>query len=98
MLLLASPRQAPPPPPLPRIIAAPDMSKGFQTLAASIKVPTEIPPVDLTSSFDPRDYSGVGIEGGAFDGLGEMLTMFPRRRFAAFSPLVRATELFGGIL
>ncbi len=41
---------------------------GFQTLLAPIDVPTEIPPIDLSQTFDPRDFSGVGVEGGVFGG------------------------------
>ncbi|MDH5803574.1 MAG: TonB family protein [Gemmatimonadota bacterium] len=43
--------------------------KGFQTLDAPIDMPTEIPPVDLSQRFDPRDYSGIGVEGGVFSGV-----------------------------
>jgi TonB family protein len=43
--------------------------KGFQTLAAPIDIPTEIPPIDLKEKFDPRDYSGVGQEGGVATGI-----------------------------
>ena len=43
--------------------------RGFQVLTAPIEIPTEIPPVDLEERFDPRDYSGVGIEGGVFSGV-----------------------------
>jgi protein TonB len=43
--------------------------KGFQVLTAPIDIPTEIPPVNLEQRFDPRDYSGVGVEGGVFQGV-----------------------------
>lgn len=43
--------------------------RGFQVLTAPIEIPTEIPAVDLEERFDPRDYSGVGIEGGVFSGV-----------------------------
>ncbi len=43
--------------------------KGFQVLSAPVDIPTEIPPVNLQERFDPRDYSGVGVEGGVFSGL-----------------------------
>ncbi len=43
--------------------------KGFQVLAAPIDIPTEIPPINLEERFDPRDYSGVGVEGGVFSGV-----------------------------
>jgi len=42
--------------------------KGFQTLAVLPVIPTSIPPVDLQQHFDPRDYSGGGVEGGVADG------------------------------
>jgi protein TonB len=43
--------------------------KGFQTMAAPIDIPTEIPPINLEERFDPRDYTGVGVEGGVFSGV-----------------------------
>jgi len=43
--------------------------KGFQVLTAPVDIPTEIPPVNLQERFDPRDYSGVGVEGGVFQGV-----------------------------
>jgi protein TonB len=42
--------------------------KGFQTIAAITDIPTELPPIDLTERFDPRDYSGTGVEGGVAEG------------------------------
>ncbi len=50
--------QAPPPPP-----------KGFQTLLAPVEIPTSIPPIDLNERFDPRDFSGVGVELGVATGI-----------------------------
>lgn len=44
-------------------------AKGFQTLLAPVEIPAEIPAIDLSQRFDPRDYSGVGVEGGVFTGL-----------------------------
>ena len=43
--------------------------KGFQTVDAPIDIPTDIPPIDLTQRFDPRDFSGEGQEGGVFSGV-----------------------------
>jgi protein TonB len=43
--------------------------KGYQVMVAPVDIPTEIPPVDLSQHFDPRDYSGVGVEGGVFSGV-----------------------------
>ena len=50
---------APPPPP-----------KGFQTLMAPVEIPTSIPPIDLNEKFDPRNFSGVGVEMGVATGTG----------------------------
>jgi TonB family protein len=43
--------------------------KGFQTVIAPTDIPTNIPPVNLQEHFDPRDYSGVGVEGGVATGI-----------------------------
>ena len=43
--------------------------KGFQTVAVPVNMPTEIPPVDLQEHFDPKDFSGVGVEGGTATGV-----------------------------
>lgn len=43
--------------------------QGFQTLTAPIDIPTEIPPIDLNERFDPRDFTGRGVEGGIFEGV-----------------------------
>jgi len=50
--------EAPPPPP-----------KGFQTLMAPISIPTSIPPINLNETFDPRNFTGVGVEMGVAKGL-----------------------------
>jgi protein TonB len=50
---------APPPPP----------PKGFQTLMAPVNIPTSIPPINLNQTFDPRDFSGVGVELGTAKGV-----------------------------
>lgn len=50
--------EAPPPPP-----------KGFQTLMAPINIPTSIPPINLNETFDPRNFSGVGVEMGVAKGV-----------------------------
>ena len=57
-----------PPPPVWAVIAPPPLPKGFQTISASVDIPVEIPPVDPTDRFDPRDFSGSGAEGGVWDG------------------------------
>jgi protein TonB len=38
--------------------------KGFTALLAPVNIPTNIPPINLNETFDPRDFSGVGIEKG----------------------------------
>ncbi|HEX9487880.1 MAG TPA: energy transducer TonB [Gemmatimonadales bacterium] len=40
-----------------------DALQGFQTVAVSAQIPTDMPPVDLQQRFDPKDYSGSGLEG-----------------------------------
>jgi len=50
--------EAPPPPP-----------KGFQTLMAPINIPTSIPPINLNETFDPRNFTGVGVEMGVAKGV-----------------------------
>lgn len=43
--------------------------QGFQTVVIVTEIPTEIPPVNLNERFDPRDYSGTGVEGGIATGI-----------------------------
>jgi protein TonB len=43
--------------------------KGFQTVVAPTEIPTDIPPINLQEKFDPKDYSGSGVEGGVANGL-----------------------------
>src|SRR6266480_2566328 len=43
--------------------------KGFQTVVAPTEIPTNIPPVNLQEKFDPKDYSGSGVEGGLATGM-----------------------------
>ncbi|MGH7644227.1 MAG: energy transducer TonB [Gemmatimonadales bacterium] len=52
------------PPPLMQL----DALKGFQTVLAPTEIPTEIPPINLQEHFDPKDYSGTGVEGGVAGG------------------------------
>jgi protein TonB len=42
--------------------------QGFQTLVLPPQISPIIPPIDLQQRFDPRDYSGTGIEGGGAHG------------------------------
>jgi TonB family protein len=50
------------------VITATDIARGAGVqvigLAPPGEVPRAIPPVDLSERFDPRDYTGVGVEGG----------------------------------
>ena len=46
-----------------------DALKGFQTVVVPAQIPTVIPPVDLQQRFDPKDYSGTGVEGGRASGV-----------------------------
>ena len=64
-VILETPPSRPPQPTPPSL----DVSlKGFQTIAIPAVV-TSIPPVDLQQHFDPKDYTGIGIEGGRDEGL-----------------------------
>jgi periplasmic protein TonB len=66
MVFLAQPPAQTPPLP-PPVLDAP--LKGFQTLTVPTVIPTTIPPVNLTEHFDPKDYTGIGVEGGKADGV-----------------------------
>jgi len=46
-----------------------DALKGFQIVTLPAQIPTDIPPVDLQQRFDPKDYSGSGVEGGRANGI-----------------------------
>jgi len=63
------PEPEPEQPPPPQLATLNPPPKGFQTLTAPVEIPTEIPPVNLNERFDPRDYSGVGVEGGLAEGV-----------------------------
>jgi protein TonB len=43
--------------------------KGFQTVVAPSEIPTDLPPINLQEHFNPKDYSGSGVEGGVAEGL-----------------------------
>ena len=43
--------------------------KGFQTVVVPPVIPSTVPPVDLQEHFDPKDYSGTGVEGGRASGV-----------------------------
>ena len=53
----------------PEVVPIAPPPKGFQTVFAPIEIPTELPPVDLNERFDPRDFTGIGEEGGVFTGV-----------------------------
>lgn len=68
----------PPPPPPPKVeTPPPDVvvsqnppPKGFQTVVAPTDIPKEIPPVNLNEkAFDPKDFTGKGVEGGIAAGV-----------------------------
>lgn len=63
------PEPEPDEPPPQQIVNLAPPPKGFQTISAPIDIPTDIPPIDLSERFDPRDFSGVGVEGGVFSGV-----------------------------
>jgi TonB family protein len=58
-----------PEPEQPQLASLTPPPKGFQTVIAITEIPTEIPPVNLNERFDPRDYTGVGVEGGIAEGI-----------------------------
>lgn len=67
---------APPPESAPKqqippvlIVSLQPPPQGFQVVSVPIDIPTDIPPVDFSEQFDPRDFSGIGVEGGVFDGV-----------------------------
>jgi len=52
----------------PPVLEIPQL-KGFQTVVAPTDIPTNIPPINLQEHFDPKDYSGSGVEGGIGTGI-----------------------------
>lgn len=71
MVFVEAPKATPPPPPPPQqmIVAANPPPQGFQTIVPPTEIPTEIPPVDLNQRFDPKDFTGKGVEGGIAAGV-----------------------------
>jgi periplasmic protein TonB len=73
MVFLKPPPPPPPPPNQPppdQIVAANPPPKGFQTVVAPTDIPKDIPPIDLNQKpFDPRDFTGKGVEGGVGTGI-----------------------------
>src|SRR6266851_2773123 len=43
--------------------------QGFQTVVVPAVIPADIPPINLQQHFDPRDFSGIGVEGGHANGV-----------------------------
>jgi protein TonB len=66
MVLLQPPKAPPPPeaPPPDAIVSANPPPKGFQTVVAIQDIPKEIPPINLNERFDPKDFTGTGVQGG----------------------------------
>ncbi len=73
MVFLKPPPPPPPPPdqPPPDVIVAQNPPpRGFQTVVAPTDIPKDIPPIDLDEKpFDPRDFTGKGVEGGIATGI-----------------------------
>jgi periplasmic protein TonB len=70
MVFLKPPEPAPPPPPQEVVVAVNPPPKGFQTVVAPTDIPKEIPPIDLNEKpFDPKDFTGKGMEGGIGEGV-----------------------------
>jgi len=66
VLLDAHQQQKPPtsePPPLDAPL------KGFQTVAVVPDIPATLPPLNMQEHFDPKDYTGAGVEGGTGMGI-----------------------------
>jgi protein TonB len=69
MVFLKPPETAPPPPPENVVVSANPPPQGFQLVAPPENIPTEIPPVNLNERFDPKDFTGKGVEGGIASGV-----------------------------
>lgn len=74
MVFLKPPPPPPPPPPdqpPPDVIVSQNPPpKGFQTVVAPTDIPTDIPPIDIDEKpFDPKDFTGKGVEGGIAAGI-----------------------------
>ena len=74
MVFLKPPPPPPPPPPDQPppdvVVAANPPPKGFQTVVAPTDIPKDIPPIDLNEKpFDPKDFTGKGVEGGIAAGI-----------------------------
>jgi TonB family protein len=72
LVFLEPPKAAPPPPEQPppdAIVSANPPPKGFQTVVAVQDIPKEIPPINLNERFDPKDFTGTGVQGGVAVGV-----------------------------
>jgi len=71
MVFLKPPEAPPPPPPPPEqvVVSANPPPQGFQVVTPPDNIPTEIPPVNLNERFDPKDFTGKGVEGGIAAGV-----------------------------
>ena len=71
MVFLKPPEAPPPPPPPPeQVVVTNPPPKGFQTVVAPTDIPKDIPPIDLKQkAFDPKDFTGKGVEGGVATGV-----------------------------
>ena len=72
LVFLKPPEPTPPPPPPPQdvVVSANPPPKGFQTIVPPDIIPKDIPPIDLSAKpFDPKDFSGKGVEGGISAGI-----------------------------
>ena len=70
-MVFLKPPEAPPPPPPPEqvVVSANPPPQGFQVVTPPENIPTEIPPVNLNERFDPKDFTGKGVEGGIAAGV-----------------------------
>jgi periplasmic protein TonB len=72
-MVFLKPPEAPPPPPTPPpeqvVVSANPPPQGFQVVTPPDNIPTEIPPVNLNERFDPKDFTGKGVEGGIAAGV-----------------------------
>jgi len=71
MVFLKPPEAPPPPPPPPQdvVVSANPPPQRFQVITPPANIPTEIPPVNLNERFDPKDFTGKGVEGGIAAGV-----------------------------
>lgn len=71
MIFLRPPEAPPPPEPPPEnvVVSANPPPQGFQVVTPPDNIPTEIPPVNLNERFDPKDFTGKGVEGGIAAGV-----------------------------